>query len=62
MPAVIVSAILNALEPLGVRDITMPATNAEIWQAIHNAKKGQDRGGSALSQAELNTAELSTAK
>jgi carbon-monoxide dehydrogenase large subunit len=50
-PAVIVSAILNALEPLGVRDITMPATNSEIWQAIHNARKGKDRAGSELSTA-----------
>jgi aerobic carbon-monoxide dehydrogenase large subunit len=36
-PAVIVSAILDALAPLGVREITMPATRFEIWQAIQNA-------------------------
>lgn len=37
-PAVIVSAILNALAPLGVRDITMPATQDKIWMAIQQAK------------------------
>jgi carbon-monoxide dehydrogenase large subunit len=37
-PAVIVSAILDALAPLGVRDIAMPATNSVIWQAIQDAK------------------------
>ncbi|HUZ72994.1 MAG TPA: xanthine dehydrogenase family protein molybdopterin-binding subunit [Stellaceae bacterium] len=32
--AVIVSAILDALAPLGVREIPMPATPFAIWQAI----------------------------
>ena len=38
--AVIVSAILDALAPLGVRDITMPATPFKVWQAIRDAKTG----------------------
>ena len=38
--AVVVSAILDALAPLGVRDITMPATPFKVWQAIRDAKKG----------------------
>jgi aerobic carbon-monoxide dehydrogenase large subunit len=38
--AVIVSAILDALAPLGVHDITMPATPYKVWQAIRDAKKG----------------------
>ena len=36
--AVIVSAILDALRPLGVREIPMPATPAVIWRAIRAAK------------------------
>ena len=35
-PAVI-NAVLDALSPLGVTDITMPATPLKVWQAIHNA-------------------------
>ena len=37
-PAVMVSAILDALGELGVRDITMPATPYAIWSAIRKAK------------------------
>ena len=38
--AVVVSAILDALAPLGVRDITMPATPFKVWQAISDARTG----------------------
>ena len=38
--AVVVSAVLDALAPLGVRDITMPATPFKVWQAIQQAKIG----------------------
>jgi len=37
-PAVMVSAILDALTELGVRDITMPATPYTVWTAIRKAK------------------------
>jgi carbon-monoxide dehydrogenase large subunit len=37
-PAVMVSAILDALDELGVRDITMPATPYAVWTAIRKAK------------------------
>jgi carbon-monoxide dehydrogenase large subunit len=37
-PAVVVSAILDALGELGVRDITMPATPYTVWTAIRKAK------------------------
>jgi carbon-monoxide dehydrogenase large subunit len=37
-PAVMVSAILDALGELGVRDITMPATPYAVWTAIRKAK------------------------
>jgi carbon-monoxide dehydrogenase large subunit len=37
-PAVVISAILDALRPLGVREIAMPATPYAIWSAIQRAK------------------------
>ncbi len=37
--AVITSAIVDALRPLGVDDITMPATPHTIWRAIQAAKE-----------------------
>ena len=36
--AVVISAILDALAPLGVRDLTMPATPLKVWQAIRDAR------------------------
>jgi carbon-monoxide dehydrogenase large subunit len=37
-PAVVVSAIVDALRDCGVRDISMPATPFAVWQAIKHAK------------------------
>jgi aerobic carbon-monoxide dehydrogenase large subunit len=37
LPA-IVNAVIDALEPLGVKSLEMPATPARIWQAIHDAR------------------------
>jgi aerobic carbon-monoxide dehydrogenase large subunit len=39
-PAVIVSAIVDALKPYGVLNIDMPATPHRIWQTIQKAKAG----------------------
>jgi carbon-monoxide dehydrogenase large subunit len=36
--AVFISAVLDALGPLGVRDVAMPATPFAIWQAIQEAR------------------------
>ena len=36
-PATIMNAVMNALAPLGVRHLDMPATSARIWQAIRSA-------------------------
>jgi hypothetical protein len=33
-------AILDALVPLGVKDIAMPATSERVWQAILAARRG----------------------
>ncbi|MEO0496772.1 MAG: xanthine dehydrogenase family protein molybdopterin-binding subunit [Pseudomonadota bacterium] len=38
-PPAIYSAVLDALAPLGVRDLQMPMTPARVWQAIQDAKK-----------------------
>src|SRR5215510_7595727 len=38
-PAV-VNAIVDALRPLGIRDITMPCTPERVWRAIQTAKNG----------------------
>ena len=37
-PAVIISAIVDALSRYGVEDIAMPATPYRVWQAIQDAK------------------------
>jgi carbon-monoxide dehydrogenase large subunit len=38
-PPAVINAIIDALQPLGVgeEDITMPATPARVWEAIHRA-------------------------
>jgi carbon-monoxide dehydrogenase large subunit len=40
-PACIVSGVLDALRPLGVTDIVMPATPYAIWRTIQEAKAEQ---------------------
>jgi aerobic carbon-monoxide dehydrogenase large subunit len=37
-PAVVISAIVDALRDLGVRDVKMPATPYRIWKLIRDAK------------------------
>jgi carbon-monoxide dehydrogenase large subunit len=32
------NAILDALAPLGVKELDMPATSHRVWQAIQTAK------------------------
>ena len=49
--AVVVSAVLDALAPLGVCDITMPTTPFKVWQAIRKAKAGSGAGQALQSPA-----------
>ena len=42
-PAV-VNAIVDALRPFGIRDITMPCTPERVWRAIQAARGGQTGG------------------
>jgi carbon-monoxide dehydrogenase large subunit len=43
-PPTIINAVIDALRPLGVESIDMPATPARVWAAIEGAKKN---GGAA---------------
>jgi carbon-monoxide dehydrogenase large subunit len=40
-PPAVINAIIDALAPLGVRDIEMPATSQRVWQTIQNAQPRQ---------------------
>ena len=52
-PAV-VNAIVDALRPLGINDVTMPCTPERVWRAIQEA-----RGGEQASAAEQHAARQS---
>jgi carbon-monoxide dehydrogenase large subunit len=39
-PPTVINAIIDALKPLGVHDIDMPATPARVWEAMRQAKAG----------------------
>jgi carbon-monoxide dehydrogenase large subunit len=39
--AATINAVCDALAPLGITHIEMPATPARIWQAIENARKAK---------------------
>jgi aerobic carbon-monoxide dehydrogenase large subunit len=49
-PAV-VNAIVDALRPLGVRDVTMPCTPERVWRAIEAARAGASNTGAANTSA-----------
>jgi carbon-monoxide dehydrogenase large subunit len=38
VPPAVINAVLDALAPLGVTDISMPATPEKVWRAIQQAK------------------------
>ena len=42
-PCAAISAVLDALAPLGVTDIDMPATSVRVWSAIQQARRANDR-------------------
>ena len=41
-PAAILNAAMDALRPLGIRDIQMPLTSEKIWRAINAAAPGSE--------------------
>ena len=40
-PPIVINAIIDALAPLGIDRIDMPATPSRVWQAIQQAKKSK---------------------
>ena len=54
-PAV-VNSIVDALRPLGIRDITMPCTPERVWRAIQTARGGEQ--GSAAQQHEARQSDM----
>ena len=40
VPPAVINAVLDALAPLGVTDISMPATPEKVWRAIQAARQG----------------------
>jgi carbon-monoxide dehydrogenase large subunit len=40
----VINAVLDALRPLGVADLDMPATPERVWHAIVKAKAKPARG------------------
>jgi carbon-monoxide dehydrogenase large subunit len=44
VPPAVINAVLDALAPLGVTDIDMPATPEKVWRAIRAAATGGDGG------------------
>ena len=40
-PPAVINAIVDALSPLGVNDISMPATPEKVWRAIQSAATAQ---------------------
>ena len=41
-PPAVINAVLDALAPLGVKDLDMPATPHRVWQAIQSAKASRE--------------------
>jgi aerobic carbon-monoxide dehydrogenase large subunit len=39
-PPTIINAVIDALKPLGVSQIDMPATPARVWETINRARNG----------------------
>jgi len=44
VPPAVINAVLDALAPLGVTDMSMPATPEKVWRAIQDARKSKAKG------------------
>jgi carbon-monoxide dehydrogenase large subunit len=51
-PPAVIAAVLDALRPLGVSHIDMPATQARIWRAINDARSSTDLAQLRLTSSE----------
>jgi carbon-monoxide dehydrogenase large subunit len=47
----VVNSILDALRPLGVRDVVMPCTPERVWRAIQSAQGGEQASASQQHEA-----------
>jgi carbon-monoxide dehydrogenase large subunit len=43
-PPTVINALIDALKPLGVDHIDMPATPARVWETIRRARAGATAG------------------
>ena len=49
-PQTVMNAIVDALAPLGIEHIEMPATPERIWKALHRARALPEVQGTALDE------------
>ena len=47
-PAAVANAVVDALKPLGVRHIDLPATPERVWRAIQRRGGGVGRPGAGI--------------
>ncbi|MGD9922617.1 MAG: hypothetical protein AB7V13_14420, partial [Pseudorhodoplanes sp.] len=50
-PPTVINAILEALKPMGVESIDMPATPARVWEAMNRARASGKGGTLAWASA-----------
>jgi carbon-monoxide dehydrogenase large subunit len=46
-PAAVANAVVDALRPLGVRDVALPITAEQVFQLIRGSARGEDLGYAA---------------
>jgi carbon-monoxide dehydrogenase large subunit len=47
----VVNSVIDALRPLGIRDITMPCTPERVWRAIQAARGAQQASAAEQHEA-----------
>jgi aerobic carbon-monoxide dehydrogenase large subunit len=45
--AAVINAVVDALRPLGVAEVPLPASPQNVWKAIQAAREGTSEGGAA---------------
>jgi carbon-monoxide dehydrogenase large subunit len=51
----VVNAVVDALRPLGVHDVTMPCTPERVWRAINEGSAGGETTGAAAAHFDPST-------
>ena len=57
-PPAVINAVIDALTPLGVDPIDMPATPLRVWETIQRAKGNERRGASLICTSAANALTL----